>query len=96
MYVVGFLYFFFVFCFFFFFFLPFCVLGAVVVVIEWSLDLQLSVQSVPITTKVVSSNPAHRRGIFDITLCDKVCDMQVSGFLRVLRFRPPIKLTITV
>ena len=31
--------------------------GAVVVV--WSLDLQLYVQSVPITNKVVSSNPAH-------------------------------------
>jgi hypothetical protein len=32
--------------------------GAVVVVILWLLDLQLPVQSVPITTKV-SSNPAH-------------------------------------
>ena len=30
---------------------------AVVVVIVWQLDLQLPVQSVPITTKVVSSNP---------------------------------------
>ena len=27
--------------------------------IVWCLDLQLPVQSVPITTKVVSSNPAH-------------------------------------
>jgi len=33
--------------------------GAVVVVIAWQLDLQLPVQSVSITTKVVSSNPAH-------------------------------------
>ena len=33
--------------------------GAVVVVIIWQLDLQLPVQSVPITTKVVSSNPIH-------------------------------------
>ena len=32
--------------------------GAVVVVIIRSLDLQLSMQSVLITTKVVSSNPA--------------------------------------
>jgi hypothetical protein len=32
---------------------------AVVVVIIWQLDLQLPVRSVPITTKVVSSNPAH-------------------------------------
>ena len=31
----------------------------VVVVIVWQLDLQLPVQSVPITTKVVSSNPVH-------------------------------------
>jgi hypothetical protein len=27
--------------------------------IVWKLDLQLPVQSVPITTKVVSSNPVH-------------------------------------
>ena len=31
----------------------------VVVVIVWLLDLQLSVQSVHITTEVVSSNPVH-------------------------------------
>jgi hypothetical protein len=28
---------------------------------------------VPITTKVVSSNPVHGRGVLDTTLCDKVC-----------------------
>ena len=33
--------------------------GGVVVVIVWLLDLQLSVQSVHITTEVVSSNPVH-------------------------------------
>jgi hypothetical protein len=38
------------------FFIP---LGAVVVVILWYLDLQLPVQLVPITTKGVSSDPAH-------------------------------------
>ena len=32
-------------------------LGAVVVVITWYLELQLPVQSKPITTNVVSSNP---------------------------------------
>ena len=32
---------------------------AVVVMIVWLLDLQLPVQSVPITTKVVSSNSVH-------------------------------------
>ena len=34
-------------------------IGAVVVVIVWKLDLQLPVQSMPITTNVVSSNPAN-------------------------------------
>jgi hypothetical protein len=43
------------------------------VVNVWLLDLQLSMQSVPITTKVVSSNPAHVRGALDTTLCDIVC-----------------------
>ena len=33
--------------------------GVVVVVIVWQLDLQIPVQSVPITTDVVSSNPIH-------------------------------------
>ena len=33
--------------------------GAVVFVIVWQLDLQLPMQSVPITTKVVSSNHVH-------------------------------------
>ena len=37
-----------------------CILwGTVVVVIVWYLDLQLPVQSVPITTNVVSLNPVH-------------------------------------
>jgi hypothetical protein len=31
-------------------------IGAVVVVIVWKLDIQLPMQSVPITTDVVSSN----------------------------------------
>jgi hypothetical protein len=41
-------------------------IGAFVIV--WYLDLQLSIQSVAITTNVVSSNPA-----LVTTLCDKVC-----------------------
>ena len=36
-----------------------------------------------------------KRGLFDTTLCDKVCQ-SLSGFLRVLRFLPPIKLTATI
>jgi hypothetical protein len=72
--------------------------GVVKVVIVWYLYLQLPVQSVPITIKVVSSNPAH----------GKVCSIQhyvlkfvsdlrqVGGFLRVLRLPPPIKLTAMI
>ena len=47
-------------------------IGGVMVVIVWSLDLQLPVQSVPITTNVVSSNPAQA-SCTHTTLCDKVC-----------------------
>jgi len=56
--------------------------------------LQLPMQSVPITTKVVSSNPAHGE-VYSIQLyvIKFVIDLgQVSGFLRVLFFPPPIKL----
>ena len=47
------------------------------VVIVWWLDLQLPVQSVSITTKVVSSNPVH----------DEVCSIQhyVIKFVSYLR-----------
>jgi hypothetical protein len=42
-------------------------------------------QSVPITTKFVSSNPAHDENL-----------QQVSGLFRVLWFSPPIKLTTII
>jgi hypothetical protein len=43
--------------------------------IVWLLDLQLHVpvQSVSITTKVASSNPANSEVVLDTALCDKVC-----------------------
>jgi hypothetical protein len=47
--------------------------------IVWQLDLQLPVQSVPITTNVVSSNPRSWRGVLDTTLCDKVCQCLETG-----------------
>jgi hypothetical protein len=52
-------------------------------------------QSVPITTDVVSSN-LDQGEVYN--LCDKfVSDFrQVDGFLRVLRFPPPIILTATI
>jgi len=69
-----------------------------VVVIAWNLDLQLPVQSVPIISKVVSSNLAHD-DVYSIQhyVIKFVSDLrQVGGFLRVLRFHPPIKLTATI
>ena len=69
--------------------------GTAVVMIVWQLDLQLSVQSVPITTEVVRSNPAHGE-VFSIQhyVIKFVSDLrQIGGFLRVLRFPQPIKLT---
>jgi len=62
------------------------------------MDLQLSMQYVPITTKVVSSNPA-RGEVYSIQhyVLKFVSDLrQVGGFLRVLRFPPPIKLTAPI
>jgi hypothetical protein len=56
------------------------------VVIIWRLDLQLPVQSVPITTKVVSSNPVHGE-VYSIQhyVIKFVSDLPyVSDFLRVL------------
>jgi len=64
----------------------------------WSLDLQLTVQSVPTTTTVVSSNPVHDE-VYSIqhNVIKFVRDLQqVGGFLRVLQFPPPIKLTATI
>ena len=59
--------------------------------------LNRPMQSVPITTKVVSSNSAHGE-VYSIQLyvMKFVSDLQqVGGFLRVFRFPPPIKLTST-
>jgi hypothetical protein len=54
------------------------------------LDLQLPLQSVLITTNVVSPITVRRVIKF-------VSDLwQIGGYLRVLRFPPPIKLTATI
>ena len=55
-------------------------------------------QSAPIATEVVSSNPAHGE-VYSIQhyVIKFVNDLrQVDGFLHVLRFSPPIKLTATI
>ena len=61
--------------------------GVVVVVIVWYFDLQLHEQLVPITTNVVSWNPAQARRYSKQQYVIKFG----SGFHRVLRFPPPIK-----
>jgi hypothetical protein len=54
-------------------------------------ELQLPMQTVPITTNVVSLNLAETR-------CTQYNSdlLQVGGFLQVLQFPPPIKLTVTI
>ena len=71
-------------------------LGAVVVV--WQLDLQLPVQSVHITTKVVSSNPVHGEVYSMQHYVIKFVSVlwQVTGFLLVLPFPPPVTLTVII
>jgi len=64
------------------------------------LDLQLPIESVPITTDVVSSNPSHGE-VYSTQLyyyvIKFVSDLwQVGGFLRVHRFPQTIKLTAMI
>ena len=68
------------------------------ILITWYLELQLAVQSVPITTKVASANPAHGEVYSTHHYVIKfISDLQqVSGFLWVLQFPPPIKLIATI
>jgi hypothetical protein len=56
-------------------------------------DLQIPVQPVPITTKVVSLNPVHGEVyLIQLYVIKFVSDLrQVDGFLWVLWFPPPIK-----
>ena len=57
------------------------------------------IQSVPITTKVVSSNFVHGEvySMQHYVFIKFVSDLrQVGGFLRVLQFPPPIYLTATI
>ena len=54
--------------------------------------------AVPITTNVVSSNPVHGEvHSIQLYVIKFVSYLRlVGGFLRVLRFPPPIKLTTTI
>jgi hypothetical protein len=55
-------------------------------------------QSVPIITKVVSSNPAHDEvySIKHYVIMFVSCLRQVGAFFRVLQFSPPRNLTATI
>ena len=57
-------------------------------------DLQLPMQSVPIITNVVSSNPTQAIQHYVIKFVNDL--RQVGGFLRVLWFPLPIKLTAMI
>ena len=55
-------------------------------------------QSVPITTKVVNLNPVYGE-VYSIQhyVIKFVSDLQqIGGFLRILQFPPPIKLTAMI
>ena len=72
--------------------------AAVTVVIVRQLDLQLPSQSVPITIKVASSNSAQGE-VYSLQnyVIKFVSDLRLNGgFLMVLQFPPPIKLTATI
>ena len=64
--------------------------GAVLVVIVWWLDLKLPMQSVPIITNVVSSNPTQEIHHYVIKFVSDL--QQVGGLLRVLWCPPAINL----
>ena len=66
--------------------------------IVWKLDLQLPMQSEPITTKVVSSKPVQGEVyLIQHYVIKFVSDLrQVGGFLRVLMFSPQVKLTAMI
>ena len=69
-----------------------------VILLKYNIVLQLPVQSVPITKKVVSSNRVHGE-VYSIQhyVIKFVSDLrQVGGFLQVLRFPPPTRLTTTI
>ena len=58
----------------------------------------VAMESVPITTNIVSSNPAHgEMYLIQHYVIKLVSDLwQVGDFLRILRFSPPIKPTATI
>jgi len=71
---------------------------AIQYILSYQEHTKLPVESVPITTNVVSSNTA-RDEVYSIQhyVIKFISDLrQVGGFLRVLQFPPTIKLTATI
>jgi hypothetical protein len=60
------------------------------------LDLQLPMQSVPITTDVCEFETRSGLGVQHDVMKFVSNLRQIGGFLWVLRFPPPIKLTATI
>jgi hypothetical protein len=62
------------------------------------MDLPIPVKSVPIANEVVISKPVHGEvKSIQHYVIKFISDLrQVGGFLRVLRFPPPIKLTAAI
>ena len=60
--------------------------------------MQIPLQSMPITTEVVSLNPVHGEvySMYHYVIKFVIDLGQVGGFLRILRFPPPIKLTAAI
>ena len=74
------------------------ILGTIVRLYGIWIHNYLYMQSVHITTNAVSLNPTHDEVYLIQNYVVKfVSDLrQVNGFLQVLRFHPPIKLTATI
>jgi hypothetical protein len=71
--------------------------GAVMVLIVFYLDLQLPMQSVPITTKCEFESRSGNVYSIQHYVIKFVSDLRhVGRFLGVLQFRPPIKLIATI
>ena len=71
--------------------------GAIIAVIVWHLDLQLPMQSVPITTHWCCDLESRSGRCVQYYVIKFVSDLQqLEGFLLFLRFPPPIKLTAAI
>ena len=71
------------------------IVGVVVIPMIWWLDLQLPVQSMPISNKVVCLNFVHGE-VYSVQLYVMKVVNELRLFGVFFRFPPPIKLTTTI